>query len=427
MQHESVYDILGLAENAGPDDVKKAYRRLAIKWHPGHGTGRDESAADQFRRAASAFKVLSDPTLRLAYDRKMREAARATVGDAPSPMPQPPLVSFQEATTLFFEQLIDQAFELAARGFNERAIARVLEGLGCTEKEALTAAATALRSLSTGGSAPELVVAAQDDYPPTVFVPLHHEPPSQPRESGKPFDIDTASWEEAMPYYEAVIVGNDPWRALSEEEIETVSGRRAKLFISALIAGFVVGLVLGMGASDAKGVMTGALLGPAAVLILAYVAEGWLIRDVRPYLTDKRRKYYLGDFEKMHNKSTSWTINVPALLLNVFWYAYRRMPFHAATWMAASIVYVIALGVIGEPNNLLLNFVFWLAIGVTGMTCYFRQAKAYIRKVMMRPADAALTSLRDMGGVNRWSWIILCVLQIAACVAIVGMAHMAAA
>jgi len=410
MHHESVYDILGLAENAGPDDVKKAYRRLAIKWHPGHGTGQDESAADQFRRAASAFKVLSDPTLRLAYDRKMREAARATAGGAPSPMLQPPLVSFRAATTLFFEQLLDQAFELAARGFNERAITRVLEGLGCTEKEALTAAATAVRSLSSGGSAPEPVVAAQDDYPPTVFVPLHHEPLSQPRANDRPFDIDTASWEEAMPYYEAVIVGNDLWRALSEEEAASISGKRSKFFVISAIVGFVLGILVGKQLGNTAGLVTAAIVGPLVAFTLALWVEGWLIRDVDTYLADKKRKYYLDNFEKLHNKSASWSFSRATFFGGMFWFSYRRMPFYSAVWTAVVLAFAIAQDYMGIKGSSPVNAGLWIALGISGMPCYVKHAKAAIRKVMSRPADVALASLREIGGVNRWSWSIQFVL-----------------
>lgn len=57
---KSYYAVLGVAEGAGPDELKRAYRRAARDSHPDTHPG-DEAAAERFRLAAEAYHVLSDP------------------------------------------------------------------------------------------------------------------------------------------------------------------------------------------------------------------------------------------------------------------------------------------------------------------------------------------------------------------------------
>ena len=62
------YEVLGLAKSATEDDIKKAYRKLAGKFHPDRNPG-DEAAIESFKEAAEAFGVLSDPDKKARYDR----------------------------------------------------------------------------------------------------------------------------------------------------------------------------------------------------------------------------------------------------------------------------------------------------------------------------------------------------------------------
>lgn len=63
------YEILGIEPNAGLDDIKKAYRKLSVKFHPDKNEG-DQYFAGMFRQINEAYQTLSDSNLRQAYDRQ---------------------------------------------------------------------------------------------------------------------------------------------------------------------------------------------------------------------------------------------------------------------------------------------------------------------------------------------------------------------
>jgi molecular chaperone DnaJ len=67
MAKRDYYEVLGVDKNAGPDDIKRAYRRLAIKYHPDKNPG-DKDAEAKFKECAEAYEVLSDPEKRSRYD-----------------------------------------------------------------------------------------------------------------------------------------------------------------------------------------------------------------------------------------------------------------------------------------------------------------------------------------------------------------------
>ena len=63
---KSLYETLGVSENASADEIKKAYRKLARKYHP--DINKDESAVDKFKEINAAYEVLSDDEKKAQYD-----------------------------------------------------------------------------------------------------------------------------------------------------------------------------------------------------------------------------------------------------------------------------------------------------------------------------------------------------------------------
>ena len=67
MDKRDYYEVLGVSKTATPEEIKKAYRKLAMKYHPDRNPG-DKEAEAKFKEAAEAYDVLSDPEKRQKYD-----------------------------------------------------------------------------------------------------------------------------------------------------------------------------------------------------------------------------------------------------------------------------------------------------------------------------------------------------------------------
>jgi molecular chaperone DnaJ len=67
--HRDYYEILGVERDASAEQVKSAYRKAAMKWHPDRNPENKHEAEENFRQASEAYNVLSDPQKRSVYDR----------------------------------------------------------------------------------------------------------------------------------------------------------------------------------------------------------------------------------------------------------------------------------------------------------------------------------------------------------------------
>lgn len=71
MAEKSLYDALGVAEDATPEQIRAAYRKLAIRYHPDKNPG-NAQAEERFKELSQAYEVLSDEKKRSEYDRRRR-------------------------------------------------------------------------------------------------------------------------------------------------------------------------------------------------------------------------------------------------------------------------------------------------------------------------------------------------------------------
>jgi len=80
MAKRDYYEVLGVDRNVSPDDLKKAYRKLAMKYHPDRNPDNPAEAEEKFKEASEAYEVLSDADKKARYDQYGHEGVKSAFG-----------------------------------------------------------------------------------------------------------------------------------------------------------------------------------------------------------------------------------------------------------------------------------------------------------------------------------------------------------
>jgi curved DNA-binding protein CbpA len=131
----TLYDTLGVREDASNDEIKRAYRKAAMRAHPDRNQGREAAAHDAFQEIKQAYAILSDPEQRRVYDEvfaeemgKLREREKRQARAVRERAEREARVE-----RMRYEKFVAKAIRYAERGHNRDVVFGVLLGRGCDE------------------------------------------------------------------------------------------------------------------------------------------------------------------------------------------------------------------------------------------------------------------------------------------------------
>src|SRR6478736_751690 len=113
MSKRDYYEVLGLAKGASADEIKKAYRKIAMQHHPDRNPG-DKSAEEKFKEAAEAYDILSSPDKKERYDRFGHAGVGGASGGGPGGMRMEDI--FQNFGDIFGDDMFGSFFGGGGRG-----------------------------------------------------------------------------------------------------------------------------------------------------------------------------------------------------------------------------------------------------------------------------------------------------------------------
>ena len=107
MSKRDYYEVLGVEKGASEAELKKAYRRLAMKYHPDRNPD-DENAEEKFKEATEAYEVLTDANKRAAYDQYGHAGVDPNMGGGAGGLRNIEIPHFAGFKIMFHEGLISQ-------------------------------------------------------------------------------------------------------------------------------------------------------------------------------------------------------------------------------------------------------------------------------------------------------------------------------
>jgi len=117
------YDLLGIPRDSTPDEIRVAYRKQSMRWHPDRNQG-NKDAEERFKQLAAAYALLKEPSSRAAYDLALDK------GQAQGAFYQQ-RVDPETAAALFVQEMIKLAYELTMQNVKWSRIAQTLKERGC--------------------------------------------------------------------------------------------------------------------------------------------------------------------------------------------------------------------------------------------------------------------------------------------------------
>ena len=128
----TLYEALGVREDASDDEIKRAYRKAAMRAHPDRNKGREAAAHDAFQEIKQAYAILSDPEQRRVYDAVFaREMSR--LRDDEERQARERAEREAQAQRERYEKYVAIAMRYAERGYKRDVVFGVLLGRGCDE------------------------------------------------------------------------------------------------------------------------------------------------------------------------------------------------------------------------------------------------------------------------------------------------------
>lgn len=310
---------------------------------------------------------------------------------------------------MFFEQMLDLAFELAARGFPETNIAKALISLGCPATMAAAVARMAAKRGATGSAQ------ASAQNPPPKASPLE--------------DIEEASWGELEPYYEALILGRNYPLKISEDEILRMKGRLRENYWRAIpilaVALFFAGkhLLIHLNVWHHL-ILFFILLFP----LFLVVRIGTLKKSKTEYLAYHRTNYYLKRFADFHAGNRTLSMNWSAFFFNSIWSLYRRMWRLGIFTFVGYILLSTVFDVFEKVNyfsdlgagliSLILGLSWSIVFGLYGNKWYYNYCSNKLAK--FQHSDDKSASLKSLSKIGGPSWAIGSLIYISVIIAFIG-------
>ena len=152
----TLYDTLGVAADASSDEIKRAYRKAAMKWHPDRNVGREDAARAAFQEMRDAYSILSDADKRKTYDAVYAEEMRKWDRRAQQEQKrrEERERAAQAAEQARYAKMVSIAMRFADEGYNRDVLFGVLLGHRC-EADLANQIADSVWALCESRRAPE--------------------------------------------------------------------------------------------------------------------------------------------------------------------------------------------------------------------------------------------------------------------------------